>query len=63
MSRTGKEKYRISVEGQTIYAISTFHEFLKYLLDIRDLMEKGLKVTIVLEPTKAKAPRYIPRPK
>jgi hypothetical protein len=64
MSKTGRrKKYRISVEGQTYHAISPFHQIQEYLEDIQDLMSKGLKVTIELEPKKAKAPRYVPRPK
>ena len=61
MSRTGN--YRISVEGQTIHAIAPFCEIQAYLKDIRDLMDKGLKVTIELQPMKAKAPPYVPRKK
>lgn len=63
MSQIGKQKYRISIEGQTIHAIVPFYEIQAYLEDIQDLMYMGLKVTIELEPTKAKAPPYVPRKK
>lgn len=61
--RISRKKYRISVEGSMVDATASFHQIQSYLEDIEDLLYMGLKVTIELVPAKAKAPRYIPKPK